>query len=163
MAFNAFLKIKDIPGECTDDKHKDWIEILSYSHGVSQPASGSVSGSGGLSGGRADHMDFSISKLLDKASPKMALFCCSGGHIGEVIIEICRATGDQAKFMEYKLTDTMIRNVSVGGGKNGDDRPAENVNFAYTKIDWNYTDFDAKGKAKTNVITKWDLTANKAG
>jgi len=163
MAFNAFLKIKDIPGECTDEKHKDWIEILSFSHGVSQPASGSVSGTGGLSGGRADHADFTISKLLDKASPKLALFCCNGGHIGEVTVEICRATGEQSKFMEYKLTDTMIRNVSVSGSKGGEDRPSEALSFAYSKIDWSYSDFDSKGKQKTNVIHKWDLTANKGG
>jgi bacteriocin-like protein len=27
-AFDRFLKIDGIPGESTDDKHKDWIEIL---------------------------------------------------------------------------------------------------------------------------------------
>jgi len=27
-AYDAFLKIDGIPGESTDDKHKDWIEIL---------------------------------------------------------------------------------------------------------------------------------------
>ena len=40
MAFDAFLKLSTIPGESGDDKHKEWIEILSYSTGVSQPASG---------------------------------------------------------------------------------------------------------------------------
>jgi hypothetical protein len=34
MAFDAFLKIDGIPGESTDDKHKDWIEILSFAHGL---------------------------------------------------------------------------------------------------------------------------------
>lgn len=28
-----------VKGESTDDKHKDWIEVLSFSHGVSQPTS----------------------------------------------------------------------------------------------------------------------------
>ena len=26
MAFDCFLKIEGVPGESTDDKHKDWIE-----------------------------------------------------------------------------------------------------------------------------------------
>ena len=34
MAFDAFLKIDGIPGESTDDKHKDWIEILSFDFGM---------------------------------------------------------------------------------------------------------------------------------
>ncbi len=37
MAFDAFLKIDGIPGESTDDKHKDWIEVLSYGVGIQQP------------------------------------------------------------------------------------------------------------------------------
>ena len=34
MAFDAFLKIDGIPGESTDDKHKDWIEVLSFDFGM---------------------------------------------------------------------------------------------------------------------------------
>ena len=49
MAFDAFLKIATIPGESTDDKHKDWIEVLSYSWGVSQQTSGSRSSGGAAS------------------------------------------------------------------------------------------------------------------
>jgi hypothetical protein len=30
----GFAKIRDIEGESTDSKHKDWIEVLSYSWGV---------------------------------------------------------------------------------------------------------------------------------
>jgi len=71
MAFDAFLKIDTIPGECTDDKHAEWIEILSFSHGVSQQVSGSVSSGGGRSAERCDHSDFSVVKTLDKASPKL--------------------------------------------------------------------------------------------
>ena len=46
MPFDAFLQIEGVPGESTDENHLDWIEILSYSHGVSQPGSGSVSSGG---------------------------------------------------------------------------------------------------------------------
>ena len=52
MAFDTFLKISTIPGESTDDKHKDWIEILSFSTGLDQPASGSVSSGGARSAER---------------------------------------------------------------------------------------------------------------
>ena len=27
MAFDAFIKIDGIPGESTDEKHKEWIEV----------------------------------------------------------------------------------------------------------------------------------------
>jgi hypothetical protein len=35
-AVNSFLTIDGIKGESTDDKHKDWIEILSYQNSVTQ-------------------------------------------------------------------------------------------------------------------------------
>jgi type VI protein secretion system component Hcp len=35
-AFNAFVNFGDIKGESTDKDHKDWIEILSYDHSVTQ-------------------------------------------------------------------------------------------------------------------------------
>ena len=44
MAFDTFLKIDTIDGECTDDKHKGWIEVFSFSHGVAQTGAGTISG-----------------------------------------------------------------------------------------------------------------------
>ena len=37
MAFDTFMKVDGIPGESQDDKHKDWIELLSFSHSFTQP------------------------------------------------------------------------------------------------------------------------------
>jgi len=58
-AFDAFLKIEGVSAESTDVTQKDWIEVLSYSWGVSQPASGSASSGGGRSAERADFSEFS--------------------------------------------------------------------------------------------------------
>nr|NIS53628.1 type VI secretion system tube protein Hcp [Phycisphaerae bacterium]NIU11189.1 type VI secretion system tube protein Hcp [Phycisphaerae bacterium]NIU59045.1 Hcp1 family type VI secretion system effector [Phycisphaerae bacterium]NIW95363.1 Hcp1 family type VI secretion system effector [Phycisphaerae bacterium] len=57
MPGDVFLQIEGIPGESTDEKHKDWIEILSYSHGVSQSGAGSRSSGGAATSGRCDHQD----------------------------------------------------------------------------------------------------------
>jgi type VI secretion system secreted protein Hcp len=165
MAFDAFLKIATIPGESTDDKHADWIEILSYSHGVSQPISGSVSSGGSRSAERVDHQNFSIVKTLDKASPKLALACCNGEHINEVKVELCRAGGDKTKYMEYKMSDVMVSSVRPGGASQGaENLPLEEVTFSYGKIEWTYTETDHKtGKPKGDIKSHWDLVANKGG
>jgi len=163
MAFDAFLKIDGIPGESTDDKHKDWIEILSYSHGLSQPAAGARSTGGAASGERCNHQDFSIVKVLDKASPKLALYCCNGTHIKSVKLELCRATGDKQKYMEYLLSDVIVSGVRPGGSaQGGENLPLEEVSFNYGKIEWTYTETDHKtGKPKGDVKANWDLVANK--
>jgi type VI secretion system secreted protein Hcp len=163
MAFDAFLKIATIPGESTDGKHQDWIEILSYSHAVSQPSSGSVSSQGGRTAERCDHADFTITKKLDKATPKLSLACCNGEHIKEVTLNLCRAGGDKQKYMEYKMSDVIVRAISPSGVSQGD-LPLEQVSFAYGKIEWTYTETDHKtGAKKGDIKGHWDLHANKGG
>jgi type VI secretion system secreted protein Hcp len=165
MAFDCFIKIAGIEGESTDDKHEKWIEVLSYSHGVAQTASGSSSSGGARSSQRCDIQDFSIVKTLDKASPKLALACCKGDHIKTINIELCRATGDKQKYMEYVLSDAIVSSVRPGGSaQGGETLPLEEVSFNFGKIEWIYTVTDHKtGKASGDVKTHWDLTTNKGG
>jgi len=165
MAFDAFLKIDGIPGESTDDKHKDWIEVLSYSHGLSQQSAGARSTGGAASAGRCDHQDFSVVKALDKASPKLALSCCNGTHIKEVKVELCRATGDKQKYMEYKMSDVIVSGVRPSGSaKGGEALPLEEASFGYGKIEWVYTETDHQtGKPKGDVKANWSVATNKGG
>ena len=162
MAFDSFVNVDGIPGESTDDAHADWIEILSYSSGVSQTASGSASSGGGASSERADFQDFSIVKTLDKASPKLAVACADGTHIAEVVIELCRAGGDKVKYMEYKLTDCIVSSFRPGGSSQGGEAlPLEEVSFNYGKIEWTYTQQKrADGSGGGNVAAGWDLEKN---
>jgi type VI secretion system secreted protein Hcp len=162
MATDIFIKIKDCPGESTDDKHKEWIELLSFQTGVSQPAAGSRSTSGGASGGRCDHSDFVIVKQLDKASPKLALFCSNGKNIGDIEIVLCHASEDKHEYMHYTLKDVIVSSVSTGGGSDG--LPSETVSFNFGEIVWKYTEFDHKTNAKKGALeTKWSTTENKGG
>jgi type VI secretion system secreted protein Hcp len=159
MAFDAFLKIEGIPGESTDDKHKDWIEVLSFSNGISQPASATASSAGGATAERANFQDFTISKLLDKASPKLMLACADGTHIKEVKMEICRAGGDKVKYMELKLSNCIVSSVSVGGGGG---EPTETTSFNFGKIEWIYTQQKrADGSGGGQVAAGWNLETNK--
>ena len=163
MAFDAFLKIDGIPGESTDDKHKDWIEVLSYGSGLAQPTSAIASSSGGATAQRADFQDFNITKPLDKASPKLALACADGMHIKQVTLELCRAGGDKAKYMEYKLTNCVVSSHQDSGSTHGaDNLPTESVSFNYGKIEWTYTQQKrADGSGGGQVAAGWDLEKNK--
>ena len=163
MAFDAFLKVEGVKGESQDDKHKDWIEILSFSCGLSQPSSGSRSSGGAASAERCNHQNFSIVHTLDAASPKLALSCCKGTHIKEVKIELCRATGDKQKYMEYKMSDVIVADIRPGGSaQGGESLPLEEVSFNYGTIEWVYTTTDHKtGKKGGDVKFKWDTVANK--
>ena len=163
--FDVFVKIDGVPGESTDDKHKEWIEVLSYSHGLSQPGSGSRSSGGARSAERCDHQDFSIVKTLDKASPKLALFCCRGDHIRRTKVELCRATGDKQKYMEYVLSDVIVSGFLPGGAaKGGETLPLEAVSFNYGKIEVEYRETDHRdGSMHGAIKAHWDLVRNTGG
>jgi type VI secretion system secreted protein Hcp len=160
MSFDAFLKIDGVPGESTDKKHKDWIEILSYSFGLSQSASGSRSTAGAASSQRVDFSDFSIMKAVDKATNKILDQAAKGAHIKNVTLELCRATGDKNKYFEVILGDVLISSVSMTGSS-GADLPSEQVAFNYGSIKSTYTVLDhATGASKGNVPFGWSLMEN---
>lgn len=160
MAQDVYLKIDGISGESTDSKHKDWIEILSFSHGMSQPAS-IASGTSGRSSERVNMSDFSVVKEMDKASPMLAQACCDGRHIKEVKIELCEATGDKHTYMVYTMENAIISSFQPGGAKEGG-KPLENLTFNFGKIKWEYTPIGHDGKPGSKVGPYgWNLEENK--
>jgi len=171
MAFDAFLKIDGVPGESTDDKHKDWIEVLSYSHGSTQPSSATASSAGGGTTERVNFDDLMVTKHIDKASAKLHELCASGKHIATVTLELCRAGGDKLKYMEVKMEQVIISSVQASGMAAGaaatgtstpDNLPTEQVTFDFGKIKWTYTQQKrADGSGGGNVTGGWDLTSNK--
>jgi type VI secretion system secreted protein Hcp len=158
MAFDTFIKIDGIEGESTDDKHAGWIEVATFSAGVSQRTSATASSVGGASAERADFDDFSISKQLDKASPKLALACAEGTHINTIVVEICRAGTEKVKYMEYKMSNCIISSVKTTGGG---EFPSEVVTINYGKMEWAYTVQKRQGGGPAgNVAGGWDLQKN---
>jgi len=160
MAFNGFANFGDIKGESTDKDHKDWVMILAFNHGISQPASHSMKTAGGRSAEEVSHGEFQIVKLLDAASPKLLEACCKGTHIPEVVVELWRSGGDKpVKYMEYKLKEVLISSVNSNGDPTGTAKfPTESVGLSYGAIEWTYTKQDEKGSAKGNVAAKWSVS-----
>jgi len=159
MAVDMFLKIEGLDGESTDKGHEKWIEVTSYSIGVSQPASG-VSATGGRTGGRADFRDLSITKTIDTATCDLNIKCAKGEHIPKIELELCLATGDKHTFMKYTLEDCIVTSVTPGGSNYDEVKPVEQCGFAYGKIKWEYTPIDHKGAPGSTTDRTWSLEEN---
>jgi type VI secretion system secreted protein Hcp len=163
MAIDSYLQIDGLKGESTDSDHKDWIEILSFSHAISQPASATGSSAGGGSVGRAKHDDFVVTKNVDLASPKLYEMCSSGKHIKKVVIELMRASGDsRVKYMVVEMDQVAISTVHLNTAES-EDLPFESVSFSYGVIKWTYTQQKrADGSKGGNVTGGWNVAENKA-
>src|SRR5260370_22111623 len=111
MAADIFAKIGDIKGESLDDKHKDEVEVLSYSWGVTNAAHIPTGGGGGA--GKATFQDLSIVHKIDKASPNLLQACATGEHLKEATITVRKAGEGQQEFLIVKMNDVII----TGGGQ----------------------------------------------
>lgn len=155
--YDMFLYIEGLPGESANDTYTEWIDVFSYSWGVSLPSAGIISSGLSRSSERSIFTDFIVTKVLDKTSPKLALYCSKGQHIAEAVFVICESGGSGAKIMEYRMTDVIITSVFTEGTAGEEIRPSEEVGLAYAEITWIYTELDEMGMAKGNVEAYWNL------
>jgi type VI secretion system secreted protein Hcp len=162
MAIDIFAKIGDIKGESIDSKHKDEIEVLSFSWGVSNPASHSSGGGGaGAGAGKATFQDLSIVHKIDKATPSLLKACATGEHLKEATITHRKAGKGQQEFLVVKLNDVLVTGVAHAGDVSG---PAsETVTLAFAKVDFEYRPLKADESLDAGIHFKYDLKANKSG
>lgn len=161
MAVDAFLKFDaGITGESTDEKHKDWIELLSFSLGASQPVS-TGSATGGRTAERVNMSDLSAMKIVDKATTDLFLSCCNGKHFKKVQLEICEASENKHCYLAYEMEEVIVSSFQASGSSGGE-KPTESFSLNFGKIKWTYTPLKGDGKPGTKVgPVGWDLTMNK--
>ncbi|MEJ2375591.1 MAG: type VI secretion system tube protein Hcp [Pseudolabrys sp.] len=160
MASDIFIKIGDIKGESTDDKHKDEIDVVSWSWGVAQHGSMDTGGGGGS--GKASFSDLSFTHYVAKASPNLMAACASGEHLKEAKLTVRKAGKTPQEFMIITMSDILITGV-VPSGSNGDGGMHESVNLQFAKVDLEYKPQKGDGSLEAGIHFKYDIKANKAG
>jgi type VI secretion system secreted protein Hcp len=154
MAADIFLKLGDLKGESIDDKHKDEIEVLSWSWGVHQTGSGHHTGGSGT--GRVNVSDFTVHYLANLASPNLLLSCFNGKHFKEATLAIRKAGGkQQLEYLKYKLEQVFIS--SVQSGSSGDEHASESITLNFEKITVEYTTQKADGSKGPGIEVALDV------
>jgi type VI secretion system secreted protein Hcp len=160
-ATDIFLRLADIPGESTDSKHKDQIEILSFSLGfVNQPAGGSA---GGGAGGKVSCGDVVLTKSIDKSSPSLIGAVMTGRHIKSGTLSFAAATGKATQdYYTLNLSDLVVTAIqqsdSVGGP-----RVTEQITISAAKFEFRYRPQKPDGSLDAARTFTFDCKANKAG
>jgi type VI secretion system secreted protein Hcp len=156
VAIDIFAKLGDIEGESLDSKHKDEIEVLSWSWGVTNAVTLAGSGAGQ---GRASFHDLSFTHKIDKASPVLMQACATGVHLKEATITHRKAGKGQQEFLVIKMNDVIVTAIMDAESREGDS--AESVSLAFAKIDVAYRPAKADGSLDAGIHFKYDLKANK--
>jgi type VI secretion system secreted protein Hcp len=158
--FDSFLKIEGIPGESRDSKHKDEIEVLSFSFGAT--SSGSLGAGGGGGAGKVNFQDFHFVHRLDKASPNLLLACANGKHYKEAVLTLRKAGKGQLEYLKIKLTEVLVSSYQLGGSaEGGESVPMGEFSLAFGRIRLDYSEQSATGKPGPTTSMEWDVKANK--
>lgn len=160
MASDLFFKIGDIKGESQDDKHKDEIEVLSWSWGMVQPGSMASGGGGGM--GKVSFNDLSFTHYVDKATPNLMKACATGDHIKEATLTVRKAGKTPQEFMLIKIKDVIITHVAPSGSA-GDGGMMESISLQFGNVDLEYKPQKADGSLDAGLHFKYDLKLSKEG
>jgi type VI secretion system secreted protein Hcp len=160
MAASIFARIGTIKGESRDARHKDEIEVLSWSWGVSQSGTSPHGGGGGA--GKASFHDLNLTHHLDKASPLLMRACATGEHIQDATIAFRKAGNGQQEYLVIKMFDVLITGVSTSTSAEGD-AAAEGVALAFAKVDLEYKPQKPDGSLDVGIHFTYDLKANREG
>jgi type VI secretion system secreted protein Hcp len=159
-AVDYFLKIDGIPGESPDHKHKDEIQVLSWSFGEQQ--SGTHAGGGGGGAGKVVMQDFHFVMTINKASPKLFLACATGEHIAKAVLTCRKAGKDQQEFLKIELADLLVSSYQTGGSESSSVVPTDQISLNFTKIKWDYKVQNDKGQLVPGAVAGFDVKAMKA-
>jgi type VI secretion system secreted protein Hcp len=143
----GFLRLDTITGGSTDTNHAGWMDVQAFSTGVSK------AGVKALSGG------LNFQKLLDTASPALALACGRGTNITSGRVDLAETSATLGVVFRLNLTNVVVTSVQIGGDSSS--TPTESLSLQAQVISWNYTQFNpANGVALTNTRSIWDFTNN---
>ena len=156
--FDAFLKIDGIEGESQDHKHKNEIDISSFSWGASN--GGTFAGGGGGGAGKVNMQDFHFTMPINKSSVKLFLACSGGDHIKTAVLTCRKAGKDQQEFYKVTFHDLLVSSYQSGGG-HGETLPVDSISLNFAKVEKEYKEQKADGTLGGAIKAGWDLKLNK--
>ena len=160
MPATVFVKIGDIKGESNDDRHREEIEVLSWSWGLAQSTPAAGGGGGGGAAGRTTFSDFTFTHVFDKSSPALMKACATGQHLREGTVAARKAGQGQQDYLIIKMSDVIVTSVQpTASGESA--VPLETVSLRFGKVDLEYKSQRPDGSLDPGSRFAFDLVANR--
>lgn len=161
------FKSGEIKGDSRDVKHKETVEVTSFSHLIRQPKSATASSSGGHTSERVEFGDLIFTKDIDYATPALMAACASGTLLKDVEIHFYRAyggntaKGEQSRHEYYtlKLKNTIVSSVTTAMSAEG--LPVETFTLKPAAMSWLYEEHKIDGSKGKKMEKMWSLSTNK--
>lgn len=147
-----------IKGNSTVEKHENWVTADSMQFGVGR----SISGAAGGKSREVSNPSFSeitLTRSTDISSPEIYKSAIGGKALGDVQIHLYQTYENTIQvYLMMTLKDAIISQYTASSAG---DRPTESFSVNFTKVEYQYDDFDGKTKT-TGTPVKWDVMGNRA-
>ncbi|MDR1362758.1 MAG: type VI secretion system tube protein Hcp [Spirochaetaceae bacterium] len=163
MASVYFLQLDGIEGQASDKAHDKWLELISFSNGAAQNVS--IQRSGDVAG-RGQFAPFHFTHAVDKATPKLQLYCMNGNKIAKAVFSYCRViAGAQTPVYEVtmenvRVAKTEVKTIGAGSDDPLSQQPVEEVELVAGKITWKVTPIKPDGSKDGAIEAAYDQIAN---
>ena len=135
------------------------FEVKDYSFGYEQILNMS-SQSTGIGAGKVTFNPFSITRAIDKSSPKMFQYMCAGMHFQDVFLGLRKAVGGETSGKFFMLFKFHLVGVKTLNWAHDEESPTESIEFEYGAIQLQYSQQDKKGALATPVPASWSRLTN---
>lgn len=157
MAVDMFLKLDNIKGESQDATHKDAIDLLAWSWGMSQAGTMHIGTGGGA--GKVNVQDFSFTKYIDSATHALMDACCNGKHFDQATLIVRKAGEKPLEYLKITMKQVLVSSVSTGGS-GGEDRLTENISLNFAQFKTEYFPQTAKGSGGGSLTAEYNIAKN---
>ena len=130
QGIDTFMFVPGVPGSSVDEAHRDWIEVLSMSQGVSSSKKAVACS------------DLSIMKTLDQAGPMLWAAAAVGQVFPEIRIEVVRRGVRSGVVYDIRISNAKVTSTQTSGSS---ELPMESVSFSYQSITLTFNPQDASG------------------
>jgi len=131
----GFLELEGIEGETADKNHQGWIDILSFSHGMTRwEGDRDRLMTPPLSTGSTGPGELTISRLAESPLSSLYLSCVRGKELGGARIDLCAGKGRKRSCVEYVLSKVTVLSLEVS--RPDGERPTETLTLGFEKMKW---------------------------
>lgn len=134
------------------------IEVLSFSLDNVKAASQRTAKKPEICGGKspASVQSLTVTKLLDKASPKLYEAAALGTVLPTVTLHLFKSGPVPVEYATIELTSALVASIHNGGSTADDSFPTETVSMTYGKIKWTYVT-DGSGGPPETTVAAWSV------
>ncbi len=148
--YKIFVKFGNIVGESVQVNHKGWCESVAFEHevvlekGTQEPQSLI----------KSTMKPFEITKLMDRASPKLNEAALKGKIFSLITIDLVHQEENGFLFMQYIFKNAVVTSVFTSGDI-GQTLPMERIQFYSEEMTWKYIPILYDGKPGATVEFSW--------